>query len=224
MKDNKTSQPAGDYDGNIGKTMPFYDLFHENALGLIEVVKPDPQQWLDTGCGTGTLVTKAAERFGQTRFSLADPSSAMLDLAKAKLTGPAFSFCIGGTEELSFDAESFDVITAILSHHYYSSAEDKRRAAENCFRMLNPGGIYVNFESFRPASEQGFRIAIEGWRRAQVARGKKEVDIDKYLSRCGVEFFPALLEDNVRLLLETGFCVVEIFWMSGMQAGMYGIK
>jgi tRNA (cmo5U34)-methyltransferase len=224
MKDNKTSQPAGEYDGNIGKTMPFYDLFHANAIGLVEVVKPDPQQWLDTGCGTGTLAARAAERFGQTRFVLADPSPAMLDLAKAKLTGPAFDFCPGGTEELCFDDESFDVITAILAHHYYSSPEDRRRAAGNCFRMLKPDGIYVNFESFRPTSELGFRIAIEGWRRAQLARGKQEAAVEKYLSRCGVEFFPATLEENVRLLRETGFCVVEIFWLSGMQAGMYAIK
>jgi tRNA (cmo5U34)-methyltransferase len=224
MKDNKTSQPAGEYDGNIGKTMPFYDLFHANTIGLIEVVNPNPQHWLDTGCGTGTLAAKAAERFGQTRFVLADPSPAMLDLAKTKLTGPAFDFFPGGTEDLRFDAESFDVITAILAHHYYSAPEGKQRAAQNCFRMLKPGGIFVNFESFRPSTEQGFRIAIEWWRRAQLASGKKESDIEKYLNRCGVEFFPALLDDNVRLLRETGFSVVELFWVSGMQAGMYAIK
>lgn len=224
MKDNKTSQPAGEYDGNIGKTMPFYDLFHANTIGLVEVVKPDPAQWLDTGCGTGTLAALASERFGQTRFVLADPSPAMLDLARAKLTGPAFDFCPGGTEDLRFDAESFDVITAILAHHYYPSIEGKQSAAANCFRMLKPGGVYVNFESFRPASGQGFQIAIEVWRRAQLARGKEEASVGKYLSRCGVEFFPAPLEDNVRLLRETGFTVVEIFWVSGMQAGMYAIK
>ena len=224
MKDNKTSQPALDYDGNIGKTMPFYNLFHTNTIDLIGVVKPSPQQWLDTGCGTGTLVAQAAERFSQTQFVLTDPSPAMLDLAKEKLADRNCKFCLGGTEELNMATDRFDVITAILAHHYYSTPEAKRRAVENCFRMIKAGGIYVNFESFRPASEQGSTIGLECWRRAQLGRGKKEADVEKYLNRFGVEFFPVTLDSQVHLLMETGFSVVEIFWVSGMQAGIYAIK
>jgi tRNA (cmo5U34)-methyltransferase len=224
MRDNTTSQPAGEYDAGISKTMPHYELFHENTIGLIEVVRPNPARWLDTGCGTGTLASKAMERFAQTRFVLADPSPAMLDLAKAKMAGCECEFHLGSTEELGLTAASLEVVTAILSHHYYPSPEGKLLAVENCFRMLKTSGIYVTFESFLPASEPGVEIALKCWRSAQLARGKKEADVEKYLKRFGVEFFPMPLDAHVRMLRETGFSVVEVFWLSGMQAGIYAIK
>jgi tRNA (cmo5U34)-methyltransferase len=90
--------------------------------------------------------------------------------------------------------------------------------------MLKPQGVYVSFESFLPATQAGMDIALACWRKAQLAAGKEEKSVDKYLSRCGTEFFPATLTENVRLLQETGFSVVELFWLSGMQAGIYAIK
>ncbi|MDD4085445.1 MAG: methyltransferase domain-containing protein [Acholeplasmataceae bacterium] len=224
MKDNRTSQPAAEYDGNIEKTMPYYAAFHERTLDLIEVIKPAPAAWLDTGAGTGTFVKKALARFPEASFVAADPSSAMLKIAKVKLAGADCAFVQQPTEELALPDDSFDVVTAILSHHYYSAAAGKKKAVANCLRMLKPQGVYVSFESFLPATQAGMDIALACWRKAQLAAGKEEKSVDKYLSRCGTEFFPATLTENVRLLQETGFSVVELFWLSGMQAGIYAIK
>lgn len=224
MKDNKTSQPAHEYDANITKTMPHYNLFHRSALDLIAVTCPQPAVWLDTGCGTGTFVQQAAQYFPTTRFELADPSNAMLELAREKLTGKDAAYHLSGTEGLQLPDNSLDVITAILAHHYYPDQEGRRGAAQNCYRMLKTGGVYVNIESFLPATERGREIALDVWRRAQVAGGKKEADADKHLKRCGVEFFPATVEAGVSILKETGFTVVEVFWLSGMQYGVYAIK
>lgn len=224
MKDNTTSQPAVEYDTNITKTMPFYNTFHDKVISLVEIVKPEAQSWLDTGCGSGTFVAKAMKKFSHTNFLLADPSSAMLEITKEKLMDKNCQFFLCGTDELNLPEESLDVISAILAHHYYSSLTAKRSAVANCFRMLKAGGIYVNFESFKPASEQGMWIALECWRRAQIAAGKEEKEVEKHLNRCGTEFFPVTLDDHMQLLKESGFSVVELFWLSGMQAGIYAIK
>ena len=32
MRDNRTSQPADEYDLNVEKTIPFYRQFHEQTL------------------------------------------------------------------------------------------------------------------------------------------------------------------------------------------------
>jgi tRNA (cmo5U34)-methyltransferase len=100
MKDNRTSQPAAEYDGNIEKTMPYYAAFHERTLDLIEVIKPAPAAWLDTGAGTGTFVKKALARFPEASFVAADPSSAMLKIAKVKLAGADCAFVQQPTEDL----------------------------------------------------------------------------------------------------------------------------
>jgi tRNA (cmo5U34)-methyltransferase len=224
MKDNKTSQPAHEYDAGIRKTMPFYDYFHDSAIGLIEVINPDVGAWLDTGGGTGSFAAKAAAAFPDAYFTVADPSAAMLDIAKEKLSGLTHcEFLTAGTEMLECADGSFDVITAFLSHHYFDS-ETRRRATANCFRMLKQGGVYISFETILPNTAKGKQVGLECWRRAQLRLGKNEGAIDKYISRYGVEFFPITLTDHFELLRDTGFPAAEMLWFSGMQAGFYAVK
>ena len=45
----------------------------------------NPKLWLDTGCGTGSLVEQAFDIFKETTFILADPSPEMINEAKNKL-------------------------------------------------------------------------------------------------------------------------------------------
>lgn len=224
MRDNKTSQPAREYDGNIQQTMPFYDFFHNNTLSLVRVVNPEPCTWLDTGGGTGTLIQKASRQFPDTAFTLADPSPVMIEIAKEKLANPInCSYLTSGTEELMFPAESFDVITAILAHHYFDSGT-REQATINCFRMLKEGGVYITFETVLPYTEKGRQIGLNWWREAQLRQGKEEAAVEKYINRFGVEFFPISMADHLELLRETGFSTAEVLWVSGMQAGFYAIK
>ncbi|MDR7868720.1 MAG: methyltransferase domain-containing protein [Sporomusaceae bacterium] len=224
MRDNKTSQPAQEYDENIHKTMPFYDLFHNSTLSLIEVVNPNPSRWLDTGGGTGALIQKAILAFPSTRFVLADPATQMLNIAKEKLSKfGAIEYLPLGTESMDFPDQSFDVITAILAHHYFD-ASTRRTATINCFRMLKRGGVFITFETVSPRSDKGLQIGIEWWRRAQLRQGKEAANVEKYLNRYGVEFFPIQLMAHIELLRDTGFPTVEVFWASGLQVGLYAIK
>lgn len=222
MKDNKTSQAAALYDGNVHKTIPWYHTFHEETLDLIRVVNPQPQSWLDTGCGTGTLLAKAAKAFAMTKFMAADPSPAMLDLAKEKLTDFPVEYLQSGSETLVTLAR-FDVITAIMAHHYLDQPE-RRQATVNCFNSLKQGGIYVTFETIRPVSQQGLDAGLQRWRMHQLGSGKAAEDVEKHINRYGSELLPISIEEHLELLRQTGFSVVEILWASGLQAGFYAIK
>jgi tRNA (cmo5U34)-methyltransferase len=224
VRDNKTSQPAQEYDSNINKTIPMYRLFHEQTLDLVETLMPQPQTWLDAGCGTGILACEAVERFSQTLFTLADPSAAMVEIAQFKLPQQRrCTYIPAGTEDLTLPADSFDVITAILSHHY-ASPEIKRRITENCYRMLKPGGVYINFESIRPLTATGLQIGLDRWRRAQLRAGKSPEAVTKHISRYGIEFLPITVAEHLKLLNGSGFTAVELFWSSYLQAGFYAIK
>lgn len=225
MRDNKTSQPAHEYDGKVEKTIPFYSTFHEQTLDLIETVKPNPSLWMDSGGGTGNLIYKAAKKFPNTRFVLTDPSEAMLDIAKDKFFDSCLDveYVLAGTQNINFQNESFDVITAIISHHYFD-ADTRRNVTENCFRMLKEGGIYVAFESIRPITDKGLDIGLKRWKNAQLKQGKKIEKVEHHLSRYDVEFFPISIQAHLDLLQETGFSTVELFWYSFMQAGLYAIK
>lgn len=224
MRDNKTSQPAQKYDAEIEKTHPMYNDFHNETINLIEVVNPNPGLWLDTGCGTGTLVAKAARIFENTRFVLADPSEAMLAYAKGKLGNREnVEFLQVGTEDINYTEKSIDVITAILSHHYFD-LDGRKRVTGNCYKMLKEGGIYVTFENIRPYTEQGIHIGLDLWERAQVRAGKNEEEAQKYKKRFDQEYHPITIDSHIRLLREAGFSVVEIFMVSGLRAGFYAKK
>lgn len=225
MRDNKTSQSAQEYDANVGKTIPLYRFFHEQSLRLIEVCHPQPATWLDTGCGSGILVAEAARRFEETHFTLADPSSAMLEVAQAKLppqTG-RYSYINAGTEDLDLPPDSFDIITAVLSHHYVSP-EVRRDITKKCCNLLRPGGMYITFESIRPLTEAGLKIGLERWRQAQLQAGKSPEAVTKHISRYGIEFLPITIAEHLEVLQNSGFTTVELFWASYLQAGFYAVK
>ena len=71
-KDNKSSHRSKDYDIEIIDTIPYYESFHDESIKLINTILTEPNIWLDTGCGTGTLVQKALEKFDNTYFILAE--------------------------------------------------------------------------------------------------------------------------------------------------------
>lgn len=225
MRDNKTSQKAAEYDANVSKTLPMYQFFHKETMNLIKLGKTKVESWLDTGSGTGTLILNAMENFGNLRFVAADPSQSMLDVAKEKLAGNDITYLLAGTEDLSEDLlnENFDVVTAIMAHHYLDF-EARRKATQNCFRVLKEGGIYVTFETIRPNNEIGTQIGLRRWRESQIMAGKSVDSADKHISRYGIELMPISIEAHLNLLREVGFSTVEILWACGMQAGFYAIK
>lgn len=226
MSDNTTPALATEYDAHIGTVNPNYRLFHTETLDLAAAVNPSPNRWLDTGCGTGTLVAAALERFPQTEFLLADPFAGMLAAARAKLSqngNPKIRFAQMGTHELALPDDSQDVITAMLSHHYYQP-DQRRNATQNCFRMLRPGGVCVTFEHVRPNSDAGLRIGLARWGKFQRGMGRNQDEVEKHLMRFDSEYFPITVEQHLELLRDTGFSAVEMLFLGVMQAGFYAIK
>jgi len=222
MKDNKTSQPAIDYDANVCKTIPRYHMFHDETLNLVKEAISKPQSWLDTGCGTGTLLVKVIKEFGQLRVVAADPAEEMLKLASEKLKEFEITYVLSGSEAFDYP-DKFDVATAIMVHHYLDE-EGRRKATQNCFDKLRQGGIYVTFETIKPNTEAALQIGLNRWRTAQILNGKRPDAVDKHIARYGSELLPITIDAHLKLLRETGFSTVEVFWVSGMQAGFYGIK
>ena len=225
--DNASAHMAAEYDSQIRRTIPYYDCFHDETISLVKAVVPEPENWLDTGCGTGTFIEKAAKVFPKTLFVLADPSLGMLSIAHGKLGASSKRIKVlepCGTQDICFSTnEKFEVISAIQSHHYLSNYE-RAKATKVCFDHLKKGGVYVAFENIRPASENGTDIGKARWRNYQISEGKDADTAEKHINRFGVEYFPITVDEHLSLLRKAGFSVVELLWYSYMQAGFYAIK
>ena len=93
---NSTPYLPEDYDAKISNVMPYYLSFHQEIINLVKSLSSSPKIWMDTGCGTGSLVSKAIAEFPHTKFLLLDPSEGMLDQARKKM----FSYPTGRLEFL----------------------------------------------------------------------------------------------------------------------------
>jgi tRNA (cmo5U34)-methyltransferase len=222
--DNATPHSAGSYDTEVRNTLPYYDSFHEQTINLIKAMQLIPKLWLDTGCGTGTLVQKAIAAFPHTHFVLADPSGKMLKIAKTKLSSLNVEFLEAATtQRINWNGKPFDVITAIQSHHY-QPPKCRAEATAACYKMLAPKGVYVTFENIKPMTLQGIEVGKELWKRFQLSKGRDLATAEAHIARFGVEYHPITVEEHLALLRKTGFSVVEFLWYSYMQAGFYCIK
>jgi tRNA (cmo5U34)-methyltransferase len=217
-----------DYDAQISGILPYYSSFHQETINLVKSLPSIPKIWVDTGCGTGSLVSKAIEKFPDTKFLLVDPSEGMLDQARKKMSlypaGRLEFLTASHTQEFSQKLEEKpDIITAIQCHHYLSR-EGRAKASKVCYDLLSEGGVYITFENTRPLTDEGIAIGKRYWRNFQLSNGRSEEEVEKHLERFDTEYFPITIEEHLKLLRETGFRTVELFWYSYMQAGFYCIK
>lgn len=82
MNDNKSAYNAGIYDEHIVNVLPYYREYHKQVIDVAVNMGFKAPQWLDTGCGTGTLAAKALAVIPDACFTLCDPSEKMLVQAK----------------------------------------------------------------------------------------------------------------------------------------------
>jgi tRNA (cmo5U34)-methyltransferase len=216
VSDNTTAHKADEYESEVQKTIPFHDEILRTAIDVVLAAKPDVKRWLDTGCGPGKLVALAREKT-RAEFVLADPSEAMIEIAKARLPDLTAWKC--GSADLP-DGEMFDVITAVQCHHYGDDAA-RMRAVERCRDRLTPGAILVVFENVRAETDAGHAIQRKRWMAYQRAQGRDEATIEKHMSREGVAFFPIRVSEHLALFARLGFANVEIVWRAYGQAGFF---
>ena len=226
--DNSTAHLSEVYDTQINSTIPYHNCFHSETINFIKAVKNNPSVWLDTGCGTGSLVEKASTIFKDTVFILADPSEGMLNKAKIKFENTCGSnikiLSPVSSQDIKLDSNlKPDIITAIQAHHYLS-IEERIKAKRNCYNLLNENGIFITFENISSTTKKGIEIGKEYWKSFQITSGKDSIAAENHIKRFGVEYFPITVQEHLCLLKNCGFKVVELFWYSYMQAGFYCIK
>ncbi len=222
MSDNATAHKAADYEVEVSKTIPFHRVMIETAIDVALTVHPSPARWLDTGAGPGVLIERAIKRSPNTLFLAADPSAAMLDLARGRLSLPADQFLAVGSQDLPSMA-SLDVITAVQCHHY-GDADARKRAVTRCHELLAPSGVLVVFENVRAETDEGHVLQRARWVEWQREQGRDAQTIEKHLAREGVAFFPVRPSEHDALLHQVGFRTVEVIWRAYGQAGFLALR
>jgi tRNA (cmo5U34)-methyltransferase len=223
MADNTTPYAASEYEAEVRRTIPFHATLIEQAVDAALGAVPEPARWLDTGCGPGRLAAVARARAPRAAFWLADPSAAMLDLARAhnaELGGDRF--LLAPSDALP-EKGPFDVITAVQCHHYYADPAGRESAVRRCRALLAPGGALVVFENVRAETDRGHEVQRRRWAAWLRAEGRSEDAILGHWAREGTKFFPLRVSEHVALLERAGFATVEVIWRAYGQAGLLAL-
>ena len=222
MKDNASAYNSSIYDEHIINVLPYYREFHDQALDVVRAMGIDSPAWLDTGCGTGTLVMRILEAFPNAQLTLCDPSEKMLDIAKTKLSGNDIRYFTLSSEQLKFEDE-FDVVTAIQCHHYLD-LEGRENAVRACHKALKDSGVFITFENIKMETEAADAIALKRWQTFLEEHDNSPEDVRMHIERRGVEVFPITISEHIELLKKCGFRSVNVLWTSYLQAGFWAIK
>jgi ubiquinone/menaquinone biosynthesis C-methylase UbiE len=107
---------------------------------LAELVPGSSRSILDLGCGTGRFTQALAERFGAEVIGI-DPSTKMLDQARAKAHVGTVRYVDGAAEAIPLAKDAVDLIFASMVFHHFS---DPTQAARECSRVLRgQGAVFV---------------------------------------------------------------------------------
>ncbi len=222
MRDNKSAHNSGVYDDRITSVLPYYREYHAQIIDLVDKLDIPNPNWLDTGCGTGTLAARVFEMRDDVRFTLADPSVGMLEKAKEKLSGRDVEFINQSSLEISFTDE-YDIVTAVQSHHYLQK-DERKRAVKNCYEALKESGLFVTFENICMSDPKSDEIAMKRWVAFLEEHGNTPEEVQIQKDRRGVETLPITIEEHINLLRDCGFRSVDLLWTSYLQAGFWAIK
>ncbi|MBT2161917.1 bifunctional demethylmenaquinone methyltransferase/2-methoxy-6-polyprenyl-1,4-benzoquinol methylase UbiE [Zobellia barbeyronii] len=217
-------------DSELGKkdqVTQMFDNISENYDGLNRVISfgidikwrkrvvailtaQQPKNILDIATGTGDLAINLVET-GAKKIVGLDISPGMLEVGKKKIIHKkldgTIEMIVGDSENLPFEANSFDAITVAFGVRNFETLE---KGLDEIYRVLAPGGTFVVLETSVPTKtpfKQGYNLYIKYMLPAIGKLFSKDKSAYTYLSESASVFPHGNAFNNI--LRKIGFIEVE---------------
>lgn len=202
------SKWASHYDRSRRQLIPCFDEFYSAAVKTLSFAGTNQIEVLDLGAGTGLLSAFVLDAFPDARFTLVDASGEMLDIAKDpfKAFPGQFRYVVGNYAR-ELPKGPFHAVVSALSIHHLEEAE-KLRLFREVFRVLIPGGMFVNADQVLGKTAEEERVFRESWLREVKERGVSETDLAGALERMREDRM-STLEVQLTGLMAAGFAHVD---------------
>jgi SAM-dependent methyltransferase len=166
-----TSAAAEAFDAGAPAIHPFYVVVQDEILSLLAAEgsasnRREPAWVVDLGGGSGRLVERVLERFGESRAVLVDQSAAFLAIAERRLA--RFGERVTLVEKRLQDdwpaalPTTPDALVSMSAIHHLEPAE-KQALYARCHQALAPNGLFLNGDELRPEPDADYLAMMEWW-------------------------------------------------------------
>ena len=226
-----TSALAAVYLEGVRAAIPLAEEQIDIMLRIIAACDRPVRSVLDLGCGDGVLAAAILDRFPQAQGVLADFSPSMLDAAQKRFAGKETSIRLlnldyglpSWTESVAGFAP-FDAIVSGYSIHHQPDTR-KREVYAELFRLLSPGGIFINVEHVQSPtpwlSAINDELFIDHLHRAHPGQSRDEVASTYYRRPDKAANILALVDVQCQWLREIGFVDVDCY-LKMMELAVFG--
>ncbi len=158
------AERAEAYDHQFSAMQPIKEAVH--LLVQIHFANlPANARILMAGAGTGAEARYLAPRFPGWRFTLIDPSAAMLNVARRHAEAEGFADrCTFIADYVSAaPMEAHDAATSLLVSHFLTETQARRSFFEDIAARLKPGGLLFNLDLCADRQAATFPEALDLW-------------------------------------------------------------
>lgn len=200
---DKFNEIAKEYDEKRKLFIPCYDDFYGITTSFIAQNITSPKNILDIGSGTGLLASFWIRHFPKSNYILLDAAGNMLDVARKRFSNmPNITYCVADyTKELP--SKKFDAVISALSIHHLSD-DKKKQLFDSIYKVLTPGGVFVNYDQFCGQSEFINGCYTKTWESSIINSTLSKDDIKKWRERQTLDK-ECCVESELRFLRDANF-------------------
>ena len=208
---------AATYDDRFKALHGIKDMIHL-ALESTFANLPETAHLLIAGAGTGAEVRHLAPLFPNWRFTLVDPASAMLEIAKrhAEAEGFADRCTFHATYVSEVDAGNFDAATSLLVSHFVQQADARTDYFRSIADRLKPGAPMLNADLCADQSGAEFETLMKFWQGMMAKAGMTPEGQEQYAKSFGT-IFACHGPSDVEAMIETAGFIPPV---QCVQAGL----
>lgn len=174
----------------------------EGYIKMAESIPIGTKTLLDLGCGTGLELEQIFIKFPDMKVTGIDLTKAMLDKLILKFSHKNLELIHGNYFDYKFVESYYDVAVTFQTLHHFNH-KDKINLYHKIYKTLSSSGIYIEADYMAPDQE------YEDFYFAENIRIRQEMGV-----RDGFFHYdtPCTVENQIRMLKEAGFKIVEKVW------------
>ena len=187
-------------------TFGFDILWRKKAVKT--ALTANPGKWADMCTGTGeTAVYLNKSKPQGTKVYAVDLTKEMMETAKRKPDAKDIEFVEADVKQLPFDDNTFDLLTiSFATRNLNLSKEILTQTFAEFYRVLKPGGIFVNVETSMPQSKivkYFYDLYIKLFVKQLGSKISGSTKAYNYLSKTIPKFYSAI--ELAKILYDAGF-------------------